>query len=100
MGCGKSTIANRLSKITKIPTVDLDKIDSGTEKLLSTLAEVGARTNRVEAVENRLKDSTLILKSMLSTLEDVDYAEAIIEAEKKRLAALPTTKTVKRKKSP
>jgi len=26
MGCGKSTIANRLSKITKIPTVDLDKI--------------------------------------------------------------------------
>jgi shikimate kinase len=25
MGCGKSTIANRLSKITKIPFVDLDK---------------------------------------------------------------------------
>src|SRR3970282_2688224 len=26
MGCGKSTIANRLSKITNIQTVDLDKI--------------------------------------------------------------------------
>ena len=25
MGCGKSTIANRLSKITEIPFVDLDK---------------------------------------------------------------------------
>jgi shikimate kinase len=25
MGCGKSTIANRLSKITAIPYVDLDK---------------------------------------------------------------------------
>ncbi len=26
MGCGKSTIANRLSKTTHIPFVDLDKI--------------------------------------------------------------------------
>jgi len=26
MGCGKSTIGNRLSKITNIPSVDLDKI--------------------------------------------------------------------------
>lgn len=59
--------------------VDLTKIDSGIGQLLGTLAEVGARTNRVEAVENRLKDSTLILKSMLSTIEDVDYAEAIIK---------------------
>ena len=29
MGCGKSTIANRLSKITAIPYLDLDKCIEG-----------------------------------------------------------------------
>ncbi len=33
MGCGKSTIANRLSKITNIPYVDLDKIIEERTKL-------------------------------------------------------------------
>ena len=31
----------------------------------------------MEAVANRIKDSSLELKSMLSKIEDIDYAEAI-----------------------
>jgi flagellar hook-associated protein 3 FlgL len=58
-------------------TFPLDQIDKGMERLLSTGAEVGARHNRVEAVGNRIKDSNLELQSMLSKIEDVDYAEAI-----------------------
>jgi shikimate kinase len=40
MGCGKSTIANRLSKITNIPYVDLDKsIEERTNLLIKEIFE-------------------------------------------------------------
>ena len=58
--------------------IPLDQIDQGMERLLSTGAEIGARHNRVEAVGNRIKDSNIELQSMLSSIEDIDYAEAII----------------------
>ncbi|MDQ0430663.1 flagellar hook-associated protein 3 FlgL [Planomicrobium stackebrandtii] len=60
-------------------SIDLDKIDAGIDRLLTVGAENGVRQNRVEAVENRLLDSNLELKSMLSKVEDIDYAEAIIK---------------------
>lgn len=60
-------------------SVDLDKIDAGIDRLLTVGAENGVRQNRAEAVENRLLDSNLELKSMLSKVEDIDYAEAIIK---------------------
>jgi flagellar hook-associated protein 3 FlgL len=55
----------------------IEQIDKGIERILSTGAEAGARQNRVEAVSNRITDSSLELKSMLSKIEDIDYAEAI-----------------------
>ncbi|WP_422121911.1 flagellar hook-associated protein FlgL [Planococcus sp. X10-3] len=57
--------------------MDLDTIDEGVDRLLTISAEVGARTNRVESAENRMFDNTLQLKTMLSSLTDVDMAEAI-----------------------
>ncbi|EIM08476.1 flagellar hook-associated protein FlgL [Planococcus antarcticus DSM 14505] len=60
-------------------SIDLDKIDAGIDRLLTVGAENGVRQNRVEAVENRLLDSNLELKSMLSRVEDIDYAEAVIK---------------------
>lgn len=69
---------NNLSEGLRSGTpIPLDQIDQGMERLLSTGAEVGARHNRVEAVGNRIKDSNIELQSMLSSIEDVDYAEAI-----------------------
>lgn len=59
--------------------IDLDKIDAGIDRLLTAGAENGVRQNRVEAVENRLLDSNLEFKSMLSKVEDIDYAEAMIK---------------------
>ncbi|WP_416145165.1 flagellar hook-associated protein FlgL [Planococcus koreensis] len=58
--------------------IDLDAIDGGMERMLGAQADIGARTNRVEATENRLKDHTFELKTAVSKIEDVDYAEAII----------------------
>jgi flagellar hook-associated protein 3 FlgL len=58
--------------------IPLDEIDTEMDRLLSVQAEVGARTNRVEAFENRMLDNNLQLQKMLSSIEDVDYAEAMI----------------------
>ncbi|AQQ54139.1 flagellar hook-associated protein FlgL [Planococcus lenghuensis] len=58
-------------------TVSLDHIDQGMERLLTTAAEVGARQNRVEAITNRVQDSNVALQTMLSQIEDVNYAETI-----------------------
>lgn len=58
--------------------IDLDTIDGSMNRMLSIQAEIGARTNRVEATETRVKEHTLDLKSLVSKIEDVDYAEAII----------------------
>lgn len=59
--------------------VDLAAIDSSMDQMLTVQSEIGARTNRVDATDNRLKGSTLELTKMLSKIEDVDYAEAIIK---------------------
>ena len=60
-------------------SIDLDMIDAAIDRLLTVGAENGVRQNRAEAVENRLLDSNLEIKSMLSRVEDVDYAEAVIK---------------------
>lgn len=57
--------------------IPLAQIDKGIERILSTVAEAGAKQNRVEAVANRIEDSNIELKSMLSSIEDIDYVEAI-----------------------
>ena len=69
-----SKLADGLRSGSAIP---LDQIDQGMDRILSTQAEAGAKQNRVEAVANRIKDSNIELQSMLSKIEDVDYAEAI-----------------------
>ena len=58
-------------------SVPLEQLDKGLERILTAAAEVGARQNRVEAINNRIKDSTLELTSMLSKTEDVDYSVAM-----------------------
>ena len=57
----------------------IEDIDTSMNNMLSVQSEIGARTNRVEAFENRLLDNNLQLGKMLSSIEDVDYAEAMIK---------------------
>ncbi|WP_245827656.1 flagellar hook-associated protein FlgL [Paenisporosarcina indica] len=71
------TLESIVSSLGSGDPIQLDKIDKGINQLLTTSAEAGARFNRVESIENRVLDTNLALKSMLSSIEDVDYAETI-----------------------
>jgi len=71
------TLNNLAEGLRSGTPISLDNIDKGMERILSTQAEAGAKQNRVEAVANRIQDSSIELQSMLSKIEDVDYAEAI-----------------------
>lgn len=54
-------------------------VNEGIELLLERLSEVGARFNRIEAMEQTLSEEMLYLREMLSYVEDIDFAEALTE---------------------
>lgn len=60
---------------------ELDNIDSRMEKILSTRAEVGAKTNRIELMQGRLGDLELNLTDLQSKTEDANYAELIMQSK-------------------
>lgn len=53
------------------------KIENRLQVCLDELADVGARVNRVELTENRVKTSLTNLEESLSINDDADYAESI-----------------------
>lgn len=60
---------------------DLDgsiaELDGVIDNVINARADLGARMNRLELVENRLEHQEVIATSTLSKNEDVNYAEAI-----------------------
>jgi flagellar hook-associated protein 3 FlgL len=54
-------------------------IDIHIENILTKVAQVGAKVNRMELVVNRLEDEGLNFTKLLSQNEDVDMAEVIIQ---------------------
>ncbi len=71
----------------------LKKLDEDLERVLKLHAEVGAKYNRVDAAKEKQENLTLNLKEMLSSVEDIDMAEAITrmtELETAYQAALQT----------
>ncbi|MFB6364642.1 flagellar hook-associated protein FlgL [Paenibacillus elgii] len=57
----------------------MDKLDTRLTKFLDMRAEVGARVNRVDLIENRLEDLTQNLTSLDSKVEDADIAKTITD---------------------
>lgn len=57
----------------------LDQMDTYMNNIVSTRAELGARTNRAEMVENRLLKQEVIANQTVSDNEDVDFEKAIID---------------------
>ena len=60
-------------------TKSLEHMDQMLNAVVSTRAELGARTNRAEMVENRLLEQEVIAKEMVSENEDVDLEEVFIQ---------------------
>ncbi|GAA4873874.1 flagellar hook-associated protein FlgL [Paenibacillus vulneris] len=59
----------------------LDKISSRMNTIVSTRAEIGARVNRLEFVENRLKDIGLNIEGLQSKVEDADYSKLMVDSK-------------------
>lgn len=57
----------------------MDQLNGRLEKFLQVRAEVGARANRIELMENRLGALNLNLESLSAKTEDADIAETIIK---------------------
>lgn len=64
----------------------LDKLALGTDRLTGGLAEVGGRTQRLEAALQRAKDSELGLTTSLTEIENVDLPKAMVELQLQEVA--------------
>ncbi|WP_206098881.1 flagellar hook-associated protein FlgL [Paenibacillus paeoniae] len=56
-------------------------IDSSIDRMLNVRAEIGARVNRVELIQNRLSDLGINLTDMKSRVEDADYEKLLIDTK-------------------
>lgn len=55
----------------------LGRLDDRMDVFLEVRADIGAKTNRIELAENRLKDASINLQQMKSKVEDADMAQLI-----------------------
>ncbi|WP_077597245.1 flagellar hook-associated protein FlgL [Oceanobacillus kimchii] len=55
----------------------IGEIDAGINQIINSRAELGARMNRLELIENRLSEQEIVATQTMSDNEDVDFAEAI-----------------------
>ncbi|SFD96894.1 flagellar hook-associated protein 3 FlgL [Lentibacillus persicus] len=56
---------------------NIETIDEQLDKLVNERADLGARMNRLELVENRLSEQELTTTKAMSENEDIDYEEVI-----------------------
>ncbi|WP_249871318.1 flagellar hook-associated protein FlgL [Oceanobacillus saliphilus] len=57
----------------------IGELDDGINTIINARAELGARMNRLELIENRLNEQEVIATKTLSNNEDIDYAKAITQ---------------------
>ncbi len=58
---------------------DMDRFDIGADRIAKAWAEIGARTNRFELVENRILDEQATLEELRGKVSGVDMADAIMQ---------------------
>ncbi|MBS4195506.1 flagellar hook-associated protein FlgL [Lederbergia citri] len=57
----------------------LDKIDGSADRMLSARAELGARTNRLDFMEERIDNQEIIAKRIMSDNEDIEFEKVVME---------------------
>ncbi|MFT8311027.1 MAG: flagellar hook-associated protein FlgL [Sporolactobacillus sp.] len=57
----------------------LGKLDTHLDEVASAQADLGAKTNRIDMVQNRLADQKTVATKIMSNNEDADYAETIVK---------------------
>lgn len=83
---------NELSSALNGDTVDMEKInelsgkiDSYLSDILNNRSMVGAKTNTVNKIKDINDENALEMKSVLSSAQDVDYAEKFIEYQEAQM---------------
>ena len=66
-------------KQLELTTSNLEKIDSALNNIISLRGEVGAKQNRMEDALKRNDEEKFNIKEILSSIEDVDFAEKTID---------------------
>ena len=64
----------------------LTKLSTAHERIITTLGEVGARSNRMETVIARAQDQLLALTTSLSEVEDIDLPRTIVDLQMQEVA--------------
>jgi flagellar hook-associated protein 3 FlgL len=62
-------------------TAGMTNLDTARELLVSKLADVGARSNRVAQMQGSAQDRLVTLKGQLSDVEDIDLPKKIMEVK-------------------
>jgi flagellar hook-associated protein 3 len=57
----------------------LGQIDDHLDNILTVLADIGAKSNRLDFIENRIDDNTIAMTEILTKVQDIDYAEITIK---------------------
>lgn len=60
---------------------EITNMETRTDKILNAQSEIGARVNRVELMQNRLKDLELNLADLQSKTEDADFEKLLIDSK-------------------
>lgn len=56
----------------------LSKLDKHLDNVLTVMGEIGGKTNRIEFILSRVKENEITFTGLLSKVQDVDMAEAIM----------------------
>ncbi|MGX8796354.1 flagellar hook-associated protein FlgL [Fusibacter sp. JL298sf-3] len=59
-------------------TDSIDKLDDHLDTVLNALGEIGGKTNRIEYISSRIEENKVTFTGLLSRVQDVDMAEAIM----------------------
>jgi len=73
------TIAHLDADRQDLILADMDRFDIAADRISKMWAEIGARANRFELVENRILDQQVSLKELRGKVADVDMPEAIMQ---------------------
>ncbi|MFZ5846965.1 MAG: flagellar hook-associated protein FlgL [Actinomycetota bacterium] len=64
----------------------LDDVDGAMDKMMTALADVGTRYGRVEKAQAAAQNAELDMQAMLSEVENVDIAKAIVDLQMQEVA--------------
>jgi flagellar hook-associated protein 3 FlgL len=81
-----SDISNHLRNDPSSLSGDLTRLDAASVRMQNAQADVGARTSRVEQLQQNAEDQILNLKSSLSLVENVDLPKTIMDLQLQQTA--------------